>query len=1051
MKFFLERRTLFWSLMAGIIVMGILSYRSMPKLEDPAVAIKQASVIVMYPGADAHRVELDVAQVMEDNLRTLPDVKKIKTECIDGRATFNVEFLRETPMTEIEQHFDMLRRKVNDTKPKLPQGCMDPVVIDDMMDVYGIFYAFTGDGYEYSELEKYAKLIRRELLTVKGVKRINIGGTRSEMIDIEFSAEALARNGLMPTMIAQALQSSTKCIDAGKIEQGEDRLSVDVTEGAATVDEIRNILIDTPEGKKVRLGELAKVSRVYTSPQTSGLFVNGRPALSIMVTLEKSAIVPDVGKAVDAKLAEVLNRVPAGMTTEKVFFQPDQVTDAINSFMLNLLESVLIVVLLLIFSMGWRSGVIIGLGLVLTVALSFPLLSQVGTTLQRMSLGAFIVAMGMLVDNAVVIMDGILVDRQRGLPRDKYLFRIGKNTAMPLLGATIIAAATFLPIYMSPGSTGEFAGDLFLVICISLLVSWVLALIQVPVCADQFLSKRINATGNIPGEAPRENKIQAFIKKMMTWMISHKLISISTAVVLLVVSMTAMKNVRNVFFPDFNYRQFVVECYFPTESNPEAVRDRMLAINDSILAIDGVERVTMSMGGAPGRYCFVRPMPSGGENYAEFIVDCTDFKTMKSQSVKVLDYVRRLEPDAYVRFRKYNFSISTTHTVEVEFGGPDPAVLRQLSGQAEDIMRSSEYVDNYSVQNNWRPTGHELVVNFSQEAATRAGVTRADVGNALRAATDGYSVGVVNDGDKILPVKITMRDDDGSRIADPSRIPVWSMLNINLDEAPSIETLMGGASSAVNSMFRTTNLAAVTDSTSHGWREHSIVRLNGKRVIEAECDPDPHNPDATPAKVLADITPKINAINLPTGYSMRYVGEGETSGEAIEALLSYVPAMMMIVFGVLLLLFNSWKKLTAILLCFPFVFCGIVPALLISGTPFTFIAILGFMGLIGMMIKNAIVLIDEITRQINEEHQHPYNAVIIATLSRVRPVLLASMTTIVGMIPLISDAMYSSLAVTIIGGLFMGTIITLLLLPLFYSLFYKVKKPLDNTERENQK
>jgi multidrug efflux pump subunit AcrB len=1040
LEFFLQRRTLFWSLMIGILFMGYLSYQRMPKLEDPAVAIKQASVIVMYPGADAHRVELDVAQTMEDALRTLPDIRKIKTECIDGRATFSVEFLKETPMEEIEQHFDMLRRKVNDTARKLPTGCMAPMVVDDMMDVYGLFYAFSGDGYSYDELERYAKLIRRELLTVKGVKRINIGGTRSDVIEIEFTPEALTRNGLMPTLVANSLQSATKSINAGKYEAGEDRLNIEVTEGAASAQEIANLLIDTPDGKKVRLGELAKVRRVYTSPQTGGLFIDGRPALSIMITLEKSAIVPDVGKAVDAKLSEVMKRLPAGMTPEKIFFQPDQVTTAINSFMLNLLESVLIVVLVLIFAMNWRSGVIIGFGLVLTVALSFPLLSLVGTTLQRMSLGAFIVAMGMLVDNAVVIMDGILVDRKKGLPRSTYLFRIGKNTAMPLLGATVIAAATFLPIYMSPGSTGEFAGDLFLVICISLLVSWVLALIQVPVCADNWLPKLQPAT--VQAEQLKDNPLQKIVRKCIVWMIGHKTISIATAVVLLVISMTSMKVVRNVFFPDFNYRQFVVECYFPTESNPETVRDRMLAINDSIKnQFDGVERMTMSMGGAPGRYCFVRPMPSGGENYAEFVVDCSDFKTMKAQSVKILDKVRELLPEAYVRYRKYNFSISTTHTVEVEFAGPDPAVLRKLSGEAEAIMRNCSYVDPYSVENNWRPTGHELTVNFSQESAARAGVTRADVGNALRAASDGYTVGSVHDGDKILPINILVRNDDGSRIKDLSRIPVWSMTNVNLEASDLAGLLSGGSTSdMMNSIFKATPLAAVTDSTVRTWKEHYIYRYNGQRAIEAECDPDPHNPDATPAKVLAEITAQLDSSPLPAGYSMRYVGEGESSGEAIQGLMNYTPIMLLIILIVLLMLFNSWKKLGMILLCFPFVFCGIVPALLISGTPFTFVAILGFMGLIGMMIKNAIVLVDEITRLIVEEKQEPYDAVINATLSRVRPVMLASLTTIVGMIPLISDAMYSSLAVTIIGGLFIGTIITLLLLPLFYSMFYRIKR-----------
>ncbi|MDE6831351.1 MAG: efflux RND transporter permease subunit, partial [Muribaculaceae bacterium] len=433
-KFFMKRPTLFWSLMVGILIIGSLSYMKMPKLEDPAVPIKQAMVAVIYPGADAYTVELDVAQVMEAELQTLPNVDDICTECISGRATFTIKFVKELSKDAIEQQFDLVRRKVNNAAMKLPQGCMTPIVIDDMMDVYGVFYAFKGDGYTYAELDKYARMLRRELLTVDGVKRVNIVGNRNEVINITFTPDQLQRNGLMPTQIMMELQGATQVVDGGVVNEGDDRFAVRVTEGVKTVEDLSNLLITTPEGKKVRLGDIAQIERTYATPHTDGFFVNSEPALAVCLTLENDAIVPNVGKAVDAKLAEVMKEMPVGISTEKIFFQPDKVSDAMSSFMINLLESVLIVVIVLIFSMGWRSGVIIGFGLVLTVALSFPILSVCGTTLQRISLGAFIVAMGMLVDNAVVIMDGILVDKKRGLREEEYLYRIGRNTALPLLG-----------------------------------------------------------------------------------------------------------------------------------------------------------------------------------------------------------------------------------------------------------------------------------------------------------------------------------------------------------------------------------------------------------------------------------------------------------------------------------------------------------------------------------------------------------------------------------------------------------------------------------------
>lgn len=1042
-KFFLQRPTLFWSLMVAILLYGVISYVKMPKLEDPAVPIKQFNVVAMYPGADAHTVELEVALPLEDALRTLPNVKKIKSDVSTGRAVIGVEFIRELPSAEVEQYFDLARRKVGDVAMKLPQGAMQPIVIDDMMDVYGLFYALYGEGYTYKELEKYAKLIRRELLTVKGVKRINIGGAQSEVINIELTPEFLKANGLLPTQLMMALQNTTSPINGGKALSGDQRITLEVTDGAKTVEDIENVLINTPEGKKVRVGDIAKVTREYTEQRRNAVYINEYPALTIAITLEKTAIVPDVGKAVDAKLAEVMKRIPVGMETEKIFFQPDKVDEAMAGFMLNLLESVLIVVVILMLSMGWRSGVIIGFGLVLTVALSFPILSACGTTLQRISLGAFIVAMGMLVDNSVVIMDGILADRDRGFPANTYLFRIVRNTAMPLLGATIIAACTFLPIYLTPGTAGEFAGDLFVVICVSLLASWFLALVQVPYCANSWLGKPKKDKGKIEPEAQEHSGVvYRVMRSILQAILGHKAIATLCAIGMLVLAYVGIGKVRSIFFPDFDYKQFLVECYFPENTDVNQVEKRILEMADTVRAMHDIERVVVATGGTPARYSLVRPAPNGGDNYAELIIDCKDFKTMLRMANEVREKLRSVAPDAYVRSRKYNFSISTSHTVEVEFSGPDMQVLRDLAKQAEDIMRNCRYIDPYSVQNNWHAPSPQIHFNFSQADAQRAGVSREDVGHALQAATDGYAIGVIYENDNIIPINLILRNSDGSRPQPLTSIPVWSMANINVDNR-ALQGLLTGATSSdelKSKMFQTTILGNVVDSASLNYIDEYIYRYNGQRAIEVEADPDPFNPDATPAKVLADISQQISDIHLPDGYHMRFVGEQESANESTGTLVGFLPLIIMMIFLVLLLLFNNWKKIFVIILCFPFVMCGIVPLLLLTDTPFTFIAIIGCMGLIGMMVKNAIVLIDEINRLQKEEHVEPYTSVVQATLSRVRPVMLASFTTILGMIPLISDAMYGSLAITVIGGLFVGTIVTLMVLPLLYSLFFKIKK-----------
>ena len=505
-KYLVERPTLMWSFMAAILIAGLLSFIGMPKLEDPVVPVKQAVVMVARPGASVHEMELQVAQQVEESLRTLPDVRKVMTDCQQGQATFTVEFEETVLMDEIEQHFDILRRRVNDLQQSLPPGCVASLVLDDQMDIFGIFYSLQGDGYTSSELYDYAKLIRRELLGVKGIKRVSIYGDREETVNIVLDKSKIAANGLLPTQIMMALQDVCNPVDAGKVNAGSSKLAVRIDTMVCTVEDIKNIYLPTIDGSRVKLSDVAKVERNYASPQRNGFFVNGKPALAICMAMEEDVVVPDVGKAADQKLAEVFENIPAGITTEKIFFQPDKVNEAINSFLLNLVESVLIVILLLVFSMGWRGGVIIGTGLVLTIAASFPLLMQMGTTLQRISLGAFIIAMGMLVDNSIVVMDGILKDRKRRLPESNYLYRTGKLTAMPLLGATIIAASTFISVFLSPDSTGEYARDLFLVLAVSLLVSWIFALIQVPFFTKLFF-KEENVVGINTNNELEENKM----------------------------------------------------------------------------------------------------------------------------------------------------------------------------------------------------------------------------------------------------------------------------------------------------------------------------------------------------------------------------------------------------------------------------------------------------------------------------------------------------------------------------------------------------------------
>lgn len=1037
--FFLKKKTLFWSLIVAIVVGGIYAYIKMPKLEDPLIAVKQAVVIVPYPGASAHEVELEVTEIMETELRTISNVRDIQSTSSDNMAMIHLSLENTVPERNVEQYWDMLRRKVQNAAARLPSGAMAPIVMDDVSDVYGMFYAITGEDYSYAELEKYAKFIKRQLLEIKGVRKVEIFGTRSECIDITISQEQIARTGIIPTQIMLAIDGQNQPVITGSYNTGDERIRLAVDGKLRDVESIREIVLQAPTGEQVKIGDIAQVERSYQDPQTYGFWVDNKPALTLSISMEPDVVVTNVGEDVDQKLQELEHRLPAGITYQKVFSQPDRVKSSISDFMLNLIESIVVVILVLIIAMGVRSGFNIGFGLIFTVLGTFIVLYALGGTLQRISLGAFIVAMGMLVDNAVVIMDGILIDRAKGVPPRQALTGIVKRTAVPLLGATLIAVIAFLPIFLSDDSAGEYAGDMFLVFCISLLISWVLALVQVPFFSKIMLparEKKIAAT--LHGEI--DSPLRRFVRKPLTFFMQHKITTLIVSVLILGASVFGLLHVKNLFFPDFEYNQLYIEYTLPPQTHPDKTKNDLQEITERLLKNEEVLQVAASQGSTPPRYCLVRSINSGGDNYGELIVTFPDYKVSDKLRSTIENELRANYPDAYVRVRKYNFSIATSHRVEVMFSGPDPAVLRDLSRQAEAIMRSSEEADTYSVCNNWNPPGKTLHARYVQQAGKRAGISRGDLGKALMASTDGLPIGMFYDGDEMLYVNMKVRNSDGSRITGLNDIPVWSMIpNVNVDDYEFSQLMSGGKKmeDVVDEFFRTVPLSHITNGLELEDEEAVIQRYNGSRAIKAQCD---SKESSSPAAVRKEIKSAIDQIELPDGYTRKWLGEQNVQATSMANVLSYYPAIAILILLILLLLFNNVKKVLLTVLCLPFVLVGIVPTLLVTGVPYTFMSLIGLFGLVGMMIKNEIVLIDEITYR-TAQGMEPYEAVISSTVNRTRPVIMASLTTIIGMAPLIADPMYSSLAVTAMSGLAAGTITTLILLPIFYSLLFNIHKP----------
>jgi multidrug efflux pump subunit AcrB len=1029
-KWALENRKLIYFVVAVLVVGGVLSYRSMSKLEDPELKVKLAKVVTLYPGASAHQVELEVTDVLEKSIRSIDDVSEVSSLSMNDMSMITVKLSTLVQNRDVEQRWDLLRRKVNDVQGSLPDGASVSIVVDDFGDVFGMVYALTFEGYSDEEAGKYAELIKQELSKIEGISKINIYGKRKECINIELYEDRMANLGVHPVEVLSTLNGQNQTIYSGYYESGDARIRVTVSDKYRNVEDIGNLLIQGHENDQLRLRDIATVVSDFDRPVRNELRYDKKQALGISISASGGTDITKIGKQTVRVLDHFRDeRLPAGMEINKVFFQPERVTGALNSFMINLLESVIIVVALLMFSMGFRSGVILGVGLVVTVFGSLMILNLFDGTLQRVSLASFVLAMGMLVDNSIVIIDGIQVDLQRGKPRFEALTAIGRKTAAPLLGATLIAILAFLPIFMSPDTAGIYVRDLFIVLTISLLLSWALALTLAPVHADY--SMKIKKTKD-----PFDNKYYNLLRRILNWVLLHRLVSVGLGVALVVASVFCYRFLPKGFFPDMDYDQLYIEYKLPEGSNSSRVRSDLSSIEDYLLSRSEITHVTSSVGGTPSRYNLVRSIANPSLSYGELIVDYTSPAEVTATMGEIQQYLTDNYPDAYVRLKRYNLMYKD-YPIEVQFSGPDPAILRNMVARAKEIMDNSP--DVYLITSDWKPRTPVLMIDYNQPVARNIGLTRRDVGLSVMSATDGIPTGSFFEGSESKTIYVKCVDRNGNPIESLDNTPVFSLAPTfaNVDRQ-MIKGLFTGATSEedlIESILQAVPLSQASNGVRIAWEEPVVIRSNGVRSMRAQCNPVPGR---AVENARLSIASQIEDIPLPEGYSLKWEGERSASSESMKYLFMYTPLAIVLIIFILILLFKDYKKPLIIVLCLPLLFIGVVSGILASGKTFGFVAIVATLGLAGMLIKNGIVLMDEITLQI-AEGKEPVRALTDSSINRFRPVMLASLTTILGMIPLLGDSLFGPGAVVIMGGLLVGTLITLLFIPVLYALFFGIK------------
>ncbi|PWD98087.1 efflux RND transporter permease subunit [Marinilabilia rubra] len=1048
-EFAFKNKILFYFFLVVLAVGGVMSFQSMSKLEDPEIKVKQALVVTVYPGASAHEVELEITDVLEKAISTMGALKKTESRSEADYSEITVELDPTVNPDEIEQKWDILRRKVNRAAAELPQTARTPIVVDDFGDVYGLFYAMTSDGFSYDEMHDYGMLVKHEIEDLPDVKRVKIFGDRPPCINIKIHQDRLANLGVHPSEILMTLRDQNETVYAGYFNSGQERIRVDVDNDFENIDDIRNLIIQGHEKDQVRLGDIAEIERNLEIPYREAMRYNQKPALGISIAMQSGGNVVDLGEAVDHRLAELkTRRIPAGIDFEKVFFQPEKVQNAITTFMFNLAESLAIVIIILMLTMGWRSGIIIGSGLLLTILGSFVVLNLFNGTLQRVSLASLIVAMGMLVDNAIVIVDGILIDLQHGVKKKKALVNTAKKTAWPLLGATLIAIFAFLPIFLSPDTSGEYVRDLFIVLAVSLLLSWVLALTQAPVMADkQFRKKKTAGDSRDDEQKPYSNRIYSWHRRALSYLLYHKTVAIIIVTLLMGGSALLFPLIPQTFFPDLSYNQLYIEYNMPAGTRIEKVDNDLSEIEDHLLKQEEITNVTASLGGTPSRYNLVRSIAEPSMSYGELIVDFTDEDILVKMLPKIQKYLTSHYPDAYARVKRYNLMYKK-FPIEVLFTGPDPAVLKDLTARAKKIMEKEPGA--VLVTDNWEPSSKVLVADYNQKMARRAGLTRPDIALSLLTATDGLPIGDFYDGTRSIPIYVKSIQNNGEPVENLETSPAFSMLpSLNSLEPDVLKGIMNGTTAISDVLESTVGAVPMNQAIQDidvEWEEPVVRRHNGRRAMKAQCNP---TPGLTADDVRSRILPEIDAIDLPAGYEMKWQGEFEASSESQQYLFMYLPLAIVLMIAILIALFNDIKKPLIIIFSLPLAIIGIVLGMLVSGKEFGFVAIVGTLGLMGMMIKNGVVLLEEVELKIREGSDR-FSALIDASTSRLRPVMMASLTTILGMIPLVSDAMFGSMAVTMMSGLLIGTIITLMMMPVLYALLYQVIHPNSKKARKQK-
>ena len=998
-----------------LLLGGLIAFLNLGRLEDPQFTIKQAMVITVYPGASPTQVEEEVTYPIENAIQQLPYVDNIKSISTAGKSQITVEMKSIYRKDDLRGIWEEMRRKINDLTPSLPSGVYPPKIIDDFADVYGMLIAVTGDGYQYKDINDYVDFLKRELVLVDGVGKVSVQGEQEEQVFVEISRSKIVSLGISPSRISSLLVTQNQVSNAGKVKIGDEYIRINPTGEFESVEELENLLISQAgASERIYLGDVARVYRGYEEVPDNLIHYGGHRALLLGISFADGVNVVEVGERIQQRMESLEYMRPVGMDTDFIYNQPVEVDKSVHGFILNLAEAVGIVIVVLLLFMGIKSGLLIGLILLLTVLGTFIFMQQMDINLQRISLGALIIALGMLVDNAIVVTEGILIAMKRGLNKREAAAQVVSQNMWPLLGATVIAIIAFAPIGLSSDATGEFAGSLFWVLFVSLLLSWITAITLTPFFATLLFKDDAKADSSELKDSEDIYKGVIFdvFSGILGFALRWRVLTVVTMVGLLVSAVIAFGQVKQAFFPPSTTPMFLVDVWHKAGTDIRVNAEKMGIIEAHMLEQDGVEEVTTTVGQGLPRFMLTYKTEKSYPTYAQLVIRMQDGESLEAQLPKLRDYMETEHGEMFYKIKRLEIGPSTDAKIEARFSGPDPQVLRQLASEAKRVLESDPGARN--IRDNWRQQTKVIRPVFNEAAARRVGISKADLDNLLLTSFSGAQIGVYRDGTDLLPII--------SRPPPEERLTADNLENLQI------------FSSTAQQFIPITQIVRKFDVV---WEDPIIMRRDRKRTLTVMADHDILGSE-TAAKLFSRVRGEIEAIPLPVGYELEWGGEFEASTKAQKAIFGSLPVGYLIMFITTVLLFASARTAGIIWACIPLALIGVSYGLLITGAPFGFMALLGFLSLSGMIIKNGIVLVEQVKLEL-EEGKAPYSALFHATLSRVRPVCMAAITTILGMIPLLFDDFFASMAVVIMFGLGFATLLTLVFVPVLYSLVFKIK------------